>query len=186
MITANDLVVSAQEVIEFMSLRDLSGSQLVAVEQIIAGVQGGLEDYLGRPVSIRQFTETARIENYEMGQLILQQSPVVSIVSRTAASTPNIIPGGVHAVDAIFGMPSDILGISGYYVVVYTAGLDGKNDESIRTKVMEVASRYISTHHDDVLSAATEVAGRPPLPASRFWTEDELVMFDRKRRRVMV
>lgn len=187
MLTSADLIVSVNELIEYMSLDiGLSGSQLVAAEQVIAGVQEGLEEHLGRPITVRQFTETIQVDEHT-AFLKTSKSPVVSVISKEPTSTvPELQYGGISAYDDIFGLPTDILGLSGWYVVTYTAGEDGKNNQAMRLKVMEVASRFVVFHHDDTRSIANDTA-RPTAPTQqKYWTEEELAQFDRHRRRTVV
>lgn len=90
------------------------------VEQALTDAQADLEAYLGRPVTPQIFTDTGMLP--VGGQYRLKHSPVLEIVSTTAETGPDGTP-------------------TGYFTVVYTAGLDGVNDPAL-----EPIRRFVRTH----------------------------------------
>lgn len=115
------LVVTVEEVARRLGLpQPLEESDRWLIEQAIADAQSDLEAYLGRPVSKGTYTQEHLIKYYSGYQL--KYFPVHSITSETAE-----LDSG--------GQPT------GYWTVVYVAGLDGENDPEL-----EPIRRFVRTH----------------------------------------
>lgn len=91
------------------------------IEQAIVDAQSDLEAYLGRPITAQTYTETGMLPL--SGGYNLTHWPVIAITSTTAETDPDS------------GAPT------GYYTVVYTAGLDGVADPEL-----EPLRRFVRTH----------------------------------------
>ena len=82
------------------------------IEQAIADAQSDLEAYLGRSVTPTTYTESGLWRSYD-GRYTLTYWPLIAIVSATAETHPES------------GQPT------GYYTVMYTAGLDARTDPEL-------------------------------------------------------
>lgn len=91
------------------------------IEQAIIDAQADLEAYLGRSITAQTYTETHMLPLG--GHYNLTHWPVIAVTSTTAETDPAT------------GQPT------GYYTVVYTAGLDGVADPEL-----EPIRRFVRTH----------------------------------------
>lgn len=193
-------LVTVDDLRKYMSDISLTANQQTSALLAINGTQQALETYLGRPVQPVQVREKRRSDG--SGDLPLSVTPVKKIISIRAASsstltvpttdtTPispaeivrvwdampsntSIIPGGVYVGTAF-----------GWYVVEYIGGYNGYQDDFMKLQILEVASRTMTVNHDDTLSIKDDIAREPANAASiqKGWRQEELVMFDRLRRR---
>lgn len=116
------LVVTPEEVARRLGLEQpLDEHDLWLVEEAIRDAQADLEAYLGRPVTAQTYTETHMLP--VGGGYDLTYWPVIEIVSTTAETDPDT------------GMPT------GYFTVVYRAGLDGVADPELAP-----IRRFVRTH----------------------------------------
>lgn len=116
------LVVTVEEVARRLGLpQPLDEHDRWLIEQAITDAQTDLEAYLGRPVTAQTYTETGMLPLN--GDYQLTYWPVISITSTTAETDP------------------DTSQPTGYYTVVYLAGLDGVTDPEL-----EPIRRFVRTH----------------------------------------
>lgn len=206
-------IVSVAELCRYMANPQWNQSQKVNVANTLAGVQAELEQYLNRPVEPVQIRETVVADS--TGHLNLRVSPVLEVLSvsalgasenvvatyqgalpdvqtrsklverngrvidayRGGAYTPFIVPGGVYIQQP--GMA---------FVIEYVAGHNGYTDEGLKNAIKRVAAREVAGNHDQTVSfrGTTATEAKSPDDRPRGWTEDELVRWDRMRRRVIV
>ena len=177
LVTVNDLQ-------EYMRDIDLTSSQQDAAELIISGVQGELERYCNRPLEPCEYTEIVRSD--ATGYAYLLNTPVVSITSITMSGALAATP--ISVFEQVQG--GFFLGAPNYYAtVVYTAGKNlfvGSELNAVRLAILRVAAREMQTNHDDTLSIKDGLEREPAPPQPRGWQRDELLQFDRFRRRVAI
>jgi hypothetical protein len=195
-------IVSVTELREYMNGISFNAFQVRAAQLVLDGTQEALELYLNRPVQPLHARER-RCTN-GLGDLPLSVTPVHDVLSLTptggsatpleATLTPlasddadrvwdslplhySVVPGGLH------------LGVSGvWYDIEYIGGYNGYANNSLKQAILEVASRSMTVNHDDTLSIKDDIAREPANAGSmvKGWTEEELVRFDRIRRRVVI
>lgn len=138
-------IITPADIATFLRLGTLNVDQAAAAQSIIDGLVGDLEAFLGRPATIRQFTETPRFPVTWSGAINLRNRPVRSILAVAANGVP---------ITAYF---LDGMGLAGVSLpptspwppvvsVTYTAGLDGENikddfGRAVRGKLLRVAAR---------------------------------------------
>jgi hypothetical protein len=194
-------LVNVADLTNYMSNISLNATQTAVAQQVLDGTQQELETYLGRPVQPVQVRER-RMAN-RAGDLVLSVTPVFQVLSlRRVTSTdfvtldePDITPLTVTDVDRLWdAMPvSTMIVPGGVYVgtpgvfwnIEYVGGYNGYQDAALRLKILEVASRTMTVDHDDTLTIKDDIAREPSRAASmeKGWTEEELVRYDRLRRR---
>lgn len=202
------MLVSAEELSDYMSGIRLNENQRRAAEAVLAGVQADLENYLHRPVEPVRSRELVRVDR--SGYLNVRHTPVQAVlrIQNYGATLPTpprnvvpnytpdplsielsdyapinngdqmIVPGGVK-----YGNPND------YVLIEYLAGGSKRIMDSlpqIRLAIMRVAAREVQFMHDDTMSLRNANATPPAdtIP-QKGWTEDELRKFDRLRRRIV-
>jgi hypothetical protein len=92
------------------------------IEAAILDAQADVTGYLGREITVGTYTETGRMVVGDEWDLTPLEDPVIAIGTVTAET----YPGG---------------GLSGYYTVTYTAGLDAATDP-----VLAPIRRYVKAH----------------------------------------
>lgn len=195
-------LVTVDELKSYMSDVNLSSRQWDVAQSVIDGVQEELELFLNRPLELVQVRE--RVPADEAGYAILSVTPIHQVLSVVSASDTyaeptiitreplndadvtrlvdkaplqnSIVPGGIYVGAA-----------RKWYVVEYIGGWVGYNDEAIKRKIKEVASRIMTGRHDDTLSVKEGVANNPDSEVTpQGWTEEELKSCGRLKRRVVV
>ena len=176
------MLVGAEELKEYMSGIGLTPSQEAAADKILAGTQRSLERYLNRRLEPGTFTETLTPD--VDGFIYPSNRPVTGVTSILDPWGNELYQGDFVANTGIWG------GGYGSVTITYTGGLTPDADalEDVRLAIMRVASREMTTKHDDTLSVKDLSARDDGEPTNRMplgWTEDELAEFDRLRKRVM-
>lgn len=215
------MLVSADELIKYMSNLNLNVPQKEEAQSILNGVQGELETYCNRPLELVQIRELVTTDG--SGYANISISPVHKVIAMTAVEAgmvalpvnyytplypapmerdaliggagrminnvrnsgqpvgdPLIVPGGIGV-----GVPNSV------YVIEYIGGYDLKTMpqyESVRTAIKRVAAREVGPMYDDTIDLRSGSAekNREPDNRGKGWTEDELLRFQRLRRRVIV
>lgn len=210
------MLVSADELISYMSGINLTSPQRAEAESTLSGIQEELETYCNRPLELVQIRELVKAD-YD-GYANVSISPVWKIISvqsmesspySNAAFVP-YIPAPMDRdplIDPTTGRPlvdwlttpnvGQPLAIPGaimvdspdlYYIVEYVAGWNGYTINGLKQAIKRVAAREMEGNHDNTLSLRQGAAevAAPSDPRPKGWTDDELKKFDRYRRRVIV
>lgn len=190
------MIVSAPDLIDYMSGINLSAPQETAAAFVLAGIQADLERYLNRPLEPRVVTEKVSVDELTYA-LATSVSPILSIPS----TSPYVLIGDRIYANSLYA--SGTLWTLSHWdqaqfmTVTYTAGFDARptsdlNNEfaDVRLAIMRVAAREMTNRHDDTVSVKgleTENVGEPTGPQNgvQGWTMDELRMHDRLRKRVI-
>lgn len=203
------MLVSAQELSDYMSGIRLNEAQMRSAEAVLAGVQSDLEDYLHRPVEPKRSRELVRVDR--SGYVNVRNTPVTAVLrvqnygSTLPAVPRNVVPNYTPATipdlpvsdyapinngDNIivpggvkYGNPGD------HVLIEYMAGGSKRIIDKlpqIKLAIMRVAAREVQFMHDDTMSLRNGNATPPAdtIP-QKGWTEDELRRFDRLRRRMV-
>jgi hypothetical protein len=210
------VLVSADELISYMSGVNLTAPQRAEAERTLSGVQQELETYCNRPLELVQIREVVRADWQGMANLSI--SPVWKIISNYSLDqldhginvfTPYIPPPmerdplidevtGRPLVDMLttpnVGEPMIIPGAmvvdlpTAYYVVEYIGGWNGYTINGLKQAIKRVAAREMEGQHDNTLSLrqGNAEAAAPGDSRPKGWTQEELQQFDRYRRRVIV
>ena len=176
---AVDLIVSVDELRDYMSDIILKPGQLAAAARILAGVQRELERYCNRPLTRRERTETIRPD--EDGRLWPTATPVVSVSTLGYTARHNEITGGYGLAGGLGGAQS--------VTVTYVGGIDGRNEADVAAAIFRIAAREVTTRHDDTMSIKDLTARNEGEPVQRVplgLTDDEAKKLDRLRRRTIV
>lgn len=207
-------LVSVDDLINYMSNPNLNAAQRLAAADVLVATQNELERYLNRTVELTQVREVVQVDiagylnvsvspvhkiisiSTAINSVETYKAPVMSedqmtpdpligdngrtqnrVYNQSALSGALIVPGGVRAM----GMPGT------YYVIEYVGGYDGRNDGDIIGAIKRVAARSVSSNHDDVINLRESNAEKAAVTDTRGkgWSQDELRMFDRLRRRVV-
>lgn len=206
-------VVNAEELKAYMSGIRMTSSQSTTAQLILDGVQAELEIHLNRAIEPRLIKET--VYTSPDGTAYLNFSPVskvhkISLVS--VGSMPGMLPTGPWApgeevefdgptydyVPSDFGVDLIVPGgialdnPAAYYVIEYESG--GGDFirpflPAIKLAILRVASREFQRMSNTTVEI-NNGEPRPQVdyvrPSKRGWQPDELVQFDRLRRRVVV
>lgn len=208
-------LINLQDLLNRMDNPAITDSEESYIETVILpGVQEELESYCGRPLERKQVRE--RLNPDCEGYVWFSMTPVWQIISvvhadgTPASYAPPAVPAYVPSTDPniadidlvgsawseftykAYIQPLNPYGIyfnaAPFYYVTYIAGLDISNDASAKSEMYEVAKRQVNEmfvkdmgiRHGSV-EQANNADTRPPM-----WTPDELVKFDRYRRRIAV
>jgi hypothetical protein len=197
-------LVSVDEAISYMNDVSFNASQESVVEMVLSGVQQQLELYLGRPVENVQMREMVAAD--QSGQVFLSVTPVQQILSvglfdgtpfdPTEIDRPDMedVADIERSVDRLPSntmiVPGGIQGLLPYhrYSIEYIGGYQGYTNDAMKIAIIEVAARKLTTHHDDSLSLKDDIANQPAGASmvERNWLPNELDMFHRLKRRVIV
>lgn len=169
--------------IENLTKRNLTAEEEAAVVLLIEMLQGELEDHCNRPVSARVITDepvTIRSD----GRVFLRYSPVISVEAvnyRSPVSaytgTYTLVPGGLD-----FGLSTGTVDLT----VSYTAGLAEPDNQGLKSILLARLSRIMAKVHDDALGVSSLAQeGYNAAYLEEGWTEQELKVADRRRRRTV-
>lgn len=129
--------------------RDIPAEMLHAVSAAIDDLQGTLEAWLGRPVTVRTFTNTIPLAppHYDGRRLFLPHTPVVSVTSADVDGSL-LVDGTDYAVrswglDRLVLVPTATLGTLPTISVTCTAGLDpdDRRHRAVRGVLLDAACR---------------------------------------------
>lgn len=163
--------------------RDLTDEESDAATLIVELMTAELEEFCGRPISPRTIIgERASIG--PTGQVFLKATPVISIdaVTYAGSSTPY---SGAYGLSSSFltfspnSIPTDV-------TVSYTAGLEPPANAGLRSIMLGRLSRIAAKVHDDALGVSSlSQEGYNAAYLAEGWTEQELKIAERRRRRVV-
>ena len=183
---------------------------------ILPGVQQELETYLNRPVTPVQIRESVRADETGFLRFrVTPIHKIVSVTlsdGSNAGFSPVTPPDMTMDPDVDFrqfdewGEPdlfgyqtTGFFGLFGgsyptltggrpYYRVEYIAGYNGYVNEGLKLDVLRVAAREVEMQFDDTMSlrGGSSEAASDSDNREKGWTADELVKWDRLRRRVAV
>lgn len=175
--------VKVSELKSYMSGIGLDADQADSAQTILDGLQRDLERYCQRRFERKVRTEW--VHPTEGGFVFFRATPVVSV------SAPVVLDAAMYG-DSLTHLPVDVLGYWGMnpFAVTYLGGLDPEGDDlhDVRLAILRVATREVTTRHDDTLDP-NDLQARKVDPADRRalgWTDDEKKAFDRLRRRTAV
>lgn len=209
------MLVSADELIRYMSNANMTADQRADIDATLAGVQQELETYLNRPLELVQVREAVRTD--AIGNAYVSVTPIHKVISVNIVEvsygpsplnqfSPYIPP--VQERDPLIGndgtmidlltVPNfgDPLTIPGgvhigfpdaWYAVEYLAGYNGFAIEGLKQDIKRVAAREVAENHIDGLSLRDGNAERAAETDNRVkgWTPEEKAKWDRFRRRVI-
>lgn len=175
-------IITPTDITDYLALSVLSGPKLTAASVMIDGLVGDLEAFLGRPATIRTFTESPRLPDPWAGVIKLRNQPVRAISLLTANSVPITVYTFENS-----GLSSMALPTGGVYPpaisVTYTAGLRGDDladdfGRAVRGPLLRVAARsWSKVIKDDAVGVSRigvegySTSYEVPLDG---WTRDEL------------
>lgn len=184
-------IVTPTDITDYLALSVLSGAHLSAASVMIDGLVGDLEAFLGRPTTVRTFTESPRLPDPWAGVIKLRNQPVATVNAFTANAVPvtgyTVERYGLSAVSIPFGAASPPA-----LSVAYTAGLTGDDPtddfgRAVKGPLLRVAARsWSKVVKDDaagVKSLGVEGYTTSYGAALDGWTRDELWSLSRWRLR---
>lgn len=208
-------IVNVDELLAYMGGLRVTNEQRDIIESaILPGVQQELEDFLNRPVEPVYVREN--IEPDDRGWLFFSITPVWQVISvkRSDGQSQEITgpvvtplpapPSGVTRTWDTMTRQSTLYKYqvntfshhtawslftgAAFYTVEYVAGYNGYVDKQLKLGCLRVAARDVEMQFDDSLTlrgGATEAASDSDSRA-KGWTDEELLRFDRLRRRTVV
>lgn len=190
-------IITPEDVRVYLNHSTMSGGASPACQAIIDGLQGDLEAFLGRPVTVREFTEEPVIPSIGFqGRIKLRRTPVVSVDSVTADGVAvgtgyySVKPWGLSSVTFVGTVGT--LTSPPVLSVTYTAGLDGENPDDpfgmvVKGKLLRAAAREYAkvVQEGNVGVESVSVEGESIRYAQGIdgWSEDELKSMIRWKRR---
>jgi hypothetical protein len=182
-------VVTTFELSNYLGGRKFTDVQEADAQAILDGVQSELERYLNRPVQMRRVLEevTADIS----GRAYLKVTPIKAIhgFKRENEDTGELVNVPNYNFRYRKGSNFILVGAFNTIHVDYTGGMNTDMDPGVKLAIKRVAAREFTYKHDETVTVQN-TEGRPPedgpAPQPKGWTGDELVRFDRLRRRVIV
>lgn len=182
------LLVSVNEIREYMNLPQFSPPQQQTAERVISGLETRLRRYLRTPLMPETVTgERAWVDG--QGYATLKVSPIGEV---TAVALDSELTSGTQALDGEWKVTGTSIYVGWPYshqhvVVDYTGGPDHSDREDMALAIMEVAARILAPRHDEgrtvtglQVDQRDEQANPTNLPPH--WTEDELAQFVEDRR----
>lgn len=198
------MLVSVEELTNYMDIK-LSPKAMVAAGYILDGLESELEQYLGRPIGVEEFTETYKflaepgigyISNssgsYSLPSvqtpysytLRLRNSPVTVVtavyLARYGAASATLAVDTDYGVRR-FGVDIWFPAVNDEYTVTYSAGLDPDKYKVLRLTILRAASREMQNMHDDN-AGIQDLEGRQAAVAQTGFLESELSGVKRLRR----
>lgn len=187
-------VVTVPEFRNYLSGLNVTDVQEQSMGAILAGVQSELEKHLNRPVQEQRVMEEADVECN--GHVYLGVTPIVAVygIYNPGMNGEADLTNPLNVTSpSFFRKNANYLrlgyGASGGTVFVdYRGGINGDKNPGIKLAIMRVAAREFMHNHGDSMSLSNTEA-RPesdPTPTPKGWTQDELLQFDRLRRRTVL
>jgi hypothetical protein len=173
-------IITADELIRYMSDITLTPRQLQAVEDVIDGVQAEMETFLNRSIEPATRTETLTADH--LGRVWPLHTPVISI-SAVQAGTPlatiahDLLDGVLYA------------GSNGDTVTVTYVGGIGETHRAhphLRLEAMRIVAREITKLHDDTLGVKDLSATDDSEPIPSGLQDTDRARLRRWKRRVVV
>lgn len=189
-------IITPDDVKTYLNLSAMASGPSAACGVIIEGLQGDLEAFLQRPVTVRSFTETPVLTPRYRGRLKLRRTPVVSVESVTVDGQPldptwyQLAPWGL---DNILSLgPFGTLVEPPVVEVTYTAGLAGDDPTDpfgmvVKGKLLRATARVFAKVIEDgaVGAESVSVEGESVryVSGADGWLQDELDSMLRWKRR---
>lgn len=207
-------LVSVDDLMDYMGGLTLTQTQIDHTNNfILPGIQQDLETYLNRPVEPIIVREGLRPDDRVFLWFRVTPIHVVQSVTRSDGSAvtletiplaPTISnPADLRIYDE-WGVPElygyqlsafssgyvgyPVMSSAPYYIATYVAGYNGYVNEALMLDIMRVSAREVEMQFDDTLSlrgGQTEAASDSD-NRTKGWTQEELMKWDRLRRRVAV
>lgn len=201
-------LVTPEDLSRFMSGIRMNDEQKRSAEDILAGVQSALEEYVNRPLEPTRTRELVRVDRN--GYVNVRHTPVHAVLRvQDYGSTLPSRPGGV--VGNYEPQPSETLPLvdyapedngtamivpggvkygapGGYVLIEYLAGgteFVKRRLPAVKLAIMRVAAREFDAMHNDSVRVRGGSTEATPPPTQVGWTTEELAEFDRLRRRVV-
>lgn len=208
------MLVSVEEFRRYLGGFEMTSMLQEEVVSLLTGTQQQLETYLNRPVELVQVREVALSDG--MGNLYLSVSPVRKIISYGVTVGSDFSSGVVEVQPINTSMVPDtsldidarmidkssykaagssfrpygmvVPYVSSRYTVEYIAGLDGSDQEQIKSAIKRVAAREFTKKHDDTGGLRTGHIEDTEVGDTRNigWTLGELQSLMRYRRRIVI
>lgn len=174
LLTTDDLALAWQ--------RDLTEQEQDAATLFIDLLVGELETYCNRPLLPRAIVgEQVTIST--IGRVFPHHTPVVSIQQVRDATTLETLASTGYQ---LAGSYIQFVGWGGEYLLDYTAGLVSPQNKALKHIVLSRLTRVMAKIHDDALGVSTLTQeGYTAAYLEEGWTEQELKIADRRRRRVV-
>lgn len=176
LVTTDDLAV--------MLKRDLTDAEEDGAALVIALMTAELEEICNRPLEPRVITGELVTVGFS-GQAFLKVSPVISVSGVTYSDPPGAPYTGSYALTAgvlTFSpttIPFDVL-------VDYSGGLSPPQNAGLRSLLLGRLTRIMAKVHDDALGVGSLTQeGYNAAYLAEGWTEQELAIAQRRRRRVV-
>lgn len=201
-------LVTPEDLARYMSGIRMNDEQRQSAEDIIAGVQSDLEDYINRPLEPLRSREMVRVDR--SGYLNVKHTPVHAVLRvQDYGSTlptpptdvvPNYAPEESEALPLVdyapvnngasmivpggvrYGTPG------GYVLIEYLSGMSSLVVRALpkaKLAIMRVAAREFDKMHNDSVRVRGGSTEATPPPTEIGWTTEEKMEFDRLRRRVV-
>ena len=187
-------VVTIPEFNNYLSGMNVTDIQSQSMAAILDGVQSELERYLNRPVQQQRIMEEVDVDFN--GNAYLGVTPIAEVygIYRSGANgEPDmqqaLLPstaGGFFRKNANYLRIGMYAGATVY--VDYKGGINADKNPGIKLAIMRVAAREFMHNHGDAMTLENTEA-RPasdPTPQPKGWTDQELIQFDRLRRRTVM
>lgn len=201
-------LVTPEDLARYMSGIRMNEEQKRSAEDILAGVQSDLEDYINRPLEPMRSRELVRVDR--SGYVNVRHTPVHAVLrvqdygstlpSRPDGVVGNYVPEESDALPLVDYAPVDnganmIVpgGVkygtpNGYVLIEYLSGMSAlvvRALPKVKLAIMRVAAREFDAMHNDSVRVRGGSTEATPPPEKIGWTLEEKVEFDRLRRRVV-
>lgn len=176
------LVVKVAELLQYMSDIGVTPSQTASAMDILYGVQGEVEDYIGRPIMPGRTQENH--ETDDKGTIFPKKTPITAVHSITAdyEGTITYNPTITYKVKGNFIETN----FQGKVVIDYSYGLSNQKLGLVRSTILRAAAREMEVRHDDTLSVKDLDTNEQPPKEPYGLTEEEERRLGRIKRRVMI
>ena len=178
------MIVSVDELVDYMSNVSLNADQREAAELVLEGVQAEVETYVNRSLEPGEYEELLTPD--EAGYVYFTQTPVSEIISvNERPPTPLPVPYTPVSVWHDFTDGQLVVGAYAPVVVKYKFGLPPHAYRFLKLEVLRIASREMEVRHDDTLGV-TDLTARAATPRPIALQDDDRLRLNRWRRRVVV
>lgn len=186
-------IVTVEDLKRYMSSINIDSDQWAAAQDIIDGVEGEVEAFLGRSIQPVETTETVDVDRF--GYLMVSNTPVTSVISvgYNNTSLPFSLDESGVSVGTWFGAldphffitPDDGYGqLDGldmlrspmltYPVdITYVGGTPTRFLKFLRHQILRISAREFQNHHDDTLGIANMERDQIPREIAGLTLDDE-------------
>lgn len=139
------MIVSVEEMVDYMSGIELRPDQYQAVQAILEGVQSEIEGFLNRSIEPTSLTEVVVAD--ALGRAWPAHTPILSVTSCTDGETPP------HDVPYDLADGAILLTAGATATVTYVGGIGATHraHNQLKLEVKRIAAREITGRHDDTL-----------------------------------